>query len=145
MCINKRPTNIHSFNLYIYIYITPGVVLDTLLCFHNYCTYYFQRHNDPDPPHVAKMSLFWGKCRTSHMVDLCACKVTISVNYQQFTPEELDKLIKHGNIVHHIKAQRDRGSTVVKVLCYKPEGRWFEQWSSGTPVLCIGCMVLKVK
>ena len=24
---------------------------------------------------------------------------------------------------------RDRGSTVVKVLCYKSEGRWFDHWN----------------
>jgi hypothetical protein len=47
--------------------------------FLNHYTYYFQRHNVPAPPHVANMSRFCGKCRTNHMVDLCACKVTCSV------------------------------------------------------------------
>ena len=39
--------------------------------------------------------------------------------------EELNDLYSSPNIVH-------RGSTVVKVLCYKSEGRWFDpswcQW-----------------
>ena len=29
-------------------------------------------------------------------------------------------------ILFHLRAQGDRGGTVVKVLCYKSEGRWFD-------------------
>jgi len=30
------------------------------------------------------------------------------------------------NFIQHISRGGDRGSTVVRVLCYKSEGRWFD-------------------
>lgn len=60
---------------------SPCKCHDWSLSFLNQYTYYFQRHNVPAPPHVANMSRFCGKCRTIHMVDLCACKVTNSTTY----------------------------------------------------------------
>jgi hypothetical protein len=42
----------------------------------------------------------------------------------------MEKYLSNGNFAHH--KSYTRGSTVVKVLCYKSEGHWFDtswcQW-----------------
>jgi len=49
-------------------------------------------------------------------------------DYLHRTPKSLAMLLgtRLGLFSYHYKLQGDRGDTVVKVLCYKSEGRWFD-------------------
>jgi hypothetical protein len=80
---------IHVSVLLILLQVTPHWVLVTILA---WTVLYTSVTNSE---HVYTMSVVW------------AWHTSISIIYTNYeTNEELDKLIKHGNIINHIKAQR---------------------------------------
>jgi len=69
------------------------------------------------------------KMEQTECAETSAYKIQMPGNYPKESTqhsehgESLKSLYIHAN---NIINNRDRGSTVVKVLCYKSEGRWFD-------------------
>ena len=75
-------------------------------------------------------------CRLHPLIFLVTRRITRKAGYSYLKivfPTKFKKMIIFSVLTNYIFRLGDRGSTVVKVLCYNSEGRWFDpgwcQWN----------------